>query len=130
LAEQIEFTQTTQTVEQHMEINMKKLLIAAVICAFPYAATADMTGKRLKAHCERYPQQSELTALCTGFVWGSVETARALKVACEPAGVSGARLIDMTIKYLLAHPQELERSASSLIIDMYKKEFPCQPSRG
>ena len=45
----------------NVETHVKKLLIAAVICAFPYSATADMTGRRLKAHCERYPQQSELT---------------------------------------------------------------------
>ena len=128
----MELTQIETTLRgwNNMETHVKKLLLAAVICAFPYSATADMTGRRLKAHCERYPQQSELTALCAGFIWGSIETARALKVACEPAGVSGARLTDMTIKYLLAHPQELDHSASSLIIDMYKKEFPCPPSRG
>ena len=87
-------------------------------------------GKTVESTLRAVPTTKRINALCAGFIWGSIETARALKVACEPAGVSGARLTDMTIKYLLAHPQELDHSASSLIIDMYKKEFPCPPSRG
>jgi hypothetical protein len=102
--------------------NMKKLLMAAVICALPYAARADMTGKRLQEFCQQHH------SLCTGYIWGSVETARVLKVACEPPGVSGARLVNMTTKYLLAHPEQLHLTASSLIIDMYKSEFPCPPN--
>jgi Rap1a immunity proteins len=111
-----------------MERTMKKLLIAAVIAAFPYAASADMTGKELKEFCQQHMQKSEATAMCTGYIWGSFDTARALKSACEPAGVASTRLIDLTIKYLQAHPEELQLSAASLIVNVYKSEFPCPQS--
>lgn len=104
---------------------MKKWLVAAVICALPCAASAEMTGKNLRAYCRHHPQQTDETSLCTGYIWGSLDAARALKVACEPAGVTGTRLVDITIKYLLAHPEQLHLPATTLIIDMYKKEFPC-----
>ncbi len=110
---------------------MKKLLMmVALILAFPSTASADMTGKDLKGLCRQHPQASEDTSLCTGYIWGSVDTARALKVACEPPGVLGSRLIDMTIKYLLVHSERLQLSASSLIVEMYKKEFPCPRNPG
>ena len=75
---------------------MKKLLlIAAVAAAIPYPANADMPAKELKDFCQDYPQKGEATTMCIGYIWGSFDAARALKAACEPAGISSRRLINL-----------------------------------
>jgi|SRR6516225_4624162 len=111
---------------------MKKLLlIAAVAAAIPYPANADMPAKELKDFCQDYPQKGEATTMCIGYIWGSFDAARALKAACEPAGISSRRLINLAIKRLKAQPEQLKLSATSVILDAYKSEFPCpqEPAR-
>jgi hypothetical protein len=103
---------------------MKKLLIAAVLAAFPFAASADMPAKELKDFCHEYPQKSDATTMCIGYIWGSFDSARALNAACEPAGVSSRRLINLVIKHLKTQ-SDLKVSATSVILDAYRSEFPC-----
>jgi hypothetical protein len=103
---------------------MKKLLIAAAVAAFPYTANADMPAKELKDFCQDYPQKGEATTMCIGYIWGSFDSARALKAACEPAGISSKRLINLVIKRLKTQ-SDMKVSATSLILDAYRSEFPC-----
>jgi hypothetical protein len=63
--------------------------------------------------------------LCVGYIWGSIDTARKLKVACEPPGVLGQQLIELTKKYFLKHQEQLQLSAATLVANMYRDEFPC-----
>jgi len=50
---------------------------------------------------------------------------RRRSAACEPAGVSSKRLINLVIKRLRAHTDQLKLSATALILDAYRSEFPC-----
>lgn len=104
---------------------MKKLLIAAALAAFPFAAGADMPAKELKDFCQDFPQKSDATTMCIGYIWGSFDSARALNAACEPAGISSKRLISLVIKRLKTQPDQLKLSATAVILEAYRSEFPC-----
>ena len=92
---------------------MRNYLFAAVLCIFPSAANAEITGNYLKEICNFYPQHTESTATCMGDISGTLDTIRGLdkllklNMACEPSGVTGDQLIAMTIKYLSDHPEQL-----------------------
>lgn len=110
---------------------MRGLHLALSLCFLSSVAKADMTGNDLKDYCSFYPQHTEKTALCMGYIGGTLDMVhgvdKSLKVrtACEPASVTGDQLIAMVIKYLDDHPEQLHLVAASLIWNMYTKAFPC-----
>ncbi|MGO9047704.1 MAG: Rap1a/Tai family immunity protein [Xanthobacteraceae bacterium] len=110
---------------------MRDKLLGISLCFLASAANAEVTGNNLKEYCGLYPQHAEATALCMGYISGALDTMRGydkmlkLNLACEPSQVTGEQLIAMTIKYLSDHPEKLHFTASSLILDMYTKAFPC-----
>jgi hypothetical protein len=111
---------------------MRNLWLTVVICTAASPAMADMTGNDLKGYCQFYPRHTESTALCLGYINGSLDMTRGLnkmfngQIVCEPPGVTGEQLIAMAIKYLSDHPEELHFSAASLVLNMYTKAFPCK----
>jgi hypothetical protein len=93
--------------------------MAAAALMIAHAANAEMLGNDLRDYCKYYPQRSESTALCMGYIFGSLDSARLLnkmtygRANCEPYGVTGEQLIAMAIKYLADHPEELHLAAAS-----------------
>ena len=110
---------------------MRSLLSVILLCLTASIARADMTGNDLKEYCQFYPRHTESTALCMGYIGGSLDMTRGLNkmfnnaLLCEPSGVTGDQLIAMVIKYLSDHPEQLHFSAASLILNMYTNAFPC-----
>jgi hypothetical protein len=110
---------------------MRNLVIVAILCLTASVARADMTGNDLKEYCQSYPQHNEKTAVCMGYIFGSLDMTRGLNkmfngaLLCEPPGVTGDQLIAMAVKYLSDHPEQLHFSAASLILNMYTAAFPC-----
>jgi len=103
-------------------------LMEAIKNALGAERYADQTGNSLKDLCSLYPQHSEKTAMCIGYIFGTLDVIRAYDRVkkCEPtSGLTADQLILMTIKYLSDHPERLNYSATSLIFDMYTKAFPC-----
>jgi len=48
------------------------------------------------------------------------------KVFCTPDGVEVGVLKEAFLTYAVAHPEELQRTASSLVIDAFRLAFPCE----
>jgi len=107
--------------------------ILALAC-FCSSASAEFKGNDLKQYCSFYPRHTESTAMCTGYIAGTLDMVRGVNQtfksnsACEPSGVTGEQLIEMSIKYLNEHPEQLHRVAAGLIWNMYVKAFPCKTS--
>jgi hypothetical protein len=112
--------------------NQFKQLITVSLCMWITGAKAEMTGHDLKGYCEFYPVQTQATAACMGYVFGTLDTSRLMnkmfkgQLFCEPQRVTGDQIIAMTKKYLSDHPEELHLVAASLIFGMYTKAFPCK----
>ena len=111
---------------------MRRTFIAFVFCLLATNVLADQTGNDLKDYCRLYPRKTESTLLCTAYISGSIDMARAVNrllkgdLVCEPPGVTGDQLIAMTIKYLADNPADLHLAAASLVLDMYTRAFPCK----
>jgi hypothetical protein len=114
-----------------MDLLRRKCLVAFFLCPLSAAANAEFAGNDLKQICNVYPEHTESSALCMGYIAGTLDTVGGfdkmlkLRWACEPTGVTGDQLISMTIKYLADHPDQLHNTAASLILNMYTKAFPC-----
>lgn len=108
------------------------VLVATSSLLFCSSAHAEMTGNDLKQYCSFYPQHTESTAACVGYITGTLDMARGvdkllkLNLACEPPGVTGDQLIAMAIKYLNDNAEQLHGVAAGLVWNMYVKTFPCQ----
>jgi hypothetical protein len=110
---------------------MRRLFLAFSFVVGCSAARAEFTGHDLEDACSLYPQHAETTAMCMGYIAGTLDMVRGfdktfkVRTACEPPGVTGDQLIKMTIKYLRDHPAQLHFTAASLIWNMYTETFPC-----
>jgi len=111
---------------------MCRILLTIILFLSTTAAMANITGNRLKEACQFYPGHTEAASFCIGYISGSLDAARGTnnavrgELVCEPPNVVGEQLIAMAIKYLSDHPELLHLTASSLILDMYVKAFPCK----
>lgn len=45
---------------------------------------------------------------------------------CAPAAVTGARLVDVVTRYILAHPGDKQRDAQLLVVLAMVDAFPCK----
>jgi hypothetical protein len=89
-----------------------------------------MTGNELKRYCDA-PGETTSWGVCVAYMNGALDAYRATNAMygtryfCEPDGVTGEQLVAMTNQYLATKPQGLHYAASSTILQMMKKAFPC-----
>ena len=65
---------------------MRRIFFSMSLCILPSVAYADETGHPLKDLCSLYPQHSEKTAMCIGYIFGTLDVIRAYDRVkeCEP----------------------------------------------
>jgi hypothetical protein len=88
-------------------------------------STAQLTSKEIEAFLIR----STCIFYVRGFaealkVWEATErdTAR----ICIPVGVTGNQLLDMTLNYLQAHPEQRHEYIGNILPDVLIDAFPCK----
>jgi hypothetical protein len=108
------------------------IAVLIVACLSASTASAEVMGNDLKEYCRFVPTMNQSTAMCLGYISGTLDTIRGMgvmlkkKLACEPPGVTGDQIVSMTIKYMADHPENLHFTGSSLILNLYTKSFPCK----
>ena len=112
---------------------MRKPILSVLLCLWASAASAEMTGNDLKEYCAFWPRHTESTTLCLGYISGALDSFRMLnktgvksaKLFCEPTAATGEQLVAMTQKYLSTNPEQLHFVASSLLLQIMARAFPC-----
>jgi hypothetical protein len=123
---------------------MKKLalllVIASIFGASPLMAEGFINGNELLDHCVQAQDKEKLsshdTGHCFGFISGVTDlydiliSEMIVKPAyCPPPNVSLIQMVNIVVKYLEAHPENLHYSGSSLAIRAYVEAFPCTQSQ-
>ena len=90
---------------------------------------AETTGNALRAFCAN--SASPDYGICIGYISGALDAIRATnnfrspKLFCEPYGVDGTQLVELSKHYLTDHPDQTHFVAAQLIELMMRTTFPC-----
>lgn len=76
------------------------------------------------------PEFFEKSYECVAYIGGAVDAFNTTREAnrlksCIPAGVTLAKLQDVTVAYLRDHPAERKKSASNLVFSATRAAWPC-----
>jgi hypothetical protein len=100
--------------------------------AQPLGPATFLSGEQLLNYCGSDNQATRDG--CTGFAMGVADTAAEASAAgsligpfrvCRPEEVTGSEARDVIIRFLQAHPMELQYSAASLAIRALAATWPC-----
>jgi hypothetical protein len=104
-------------------------VVAAVMAASAGARADYRDGNRLYADCTSPDTQ----LFCIGYVMAIADAARAPNAVgeagftvCGLEDVTVKQLLDVTTRYLSAHPEERHLSAFSLVAKALAEAFPCK----
>ena len=117
------------------KVNAFLLSIAAVgALSAPVARADDLLGfisdKKLLAMCQLRSDMEKTS--CAGYVTGFAESASKfaqLSNSCyfeTETGVMQKQLVDITVKYLVDHPEERHWLAVTPMMEAIKAAFPCK----
>jgi hypothetical protein len=94
-----------------------------------------MTGKDLTASCSHFKKceghvpcatgDSLDFGTCLGYISGVADTAAPGNI-CIPPNVVTGELVHVTVKWMEANPDLLDRPASRLVVGALKEAFPCK----
>lgn len=95
-------------------------------------AHAEMVSKDLDKACADYPNKSADTALCEGYVGGTIDSFHALnrmplRLFCEPEPLTTDQAVELTRKYFKEHPEYLPFAATAIMLKMMMATYPCPP---
>lgn len=106
--------------------------VVIVVMAVRAAAGAQsfLTGNRLYDYCESKNDAAK-TRFCLGFVAGIAETIGEVNRVngsgvCIPLGATAEQTMNVTRRYLEAHPADLHEGATTLVANALLKAFPCR----
>jgi hypothetical protein len=89
-------------------------------------ALAYKSGYELLAQCSNRNNLFEL-GQCYGFIIGTLETGNDGRTFCIPSrGVNNGQIYDIVIRYLGAHPEQLQTFAATLVLVAVGASFPCR----
>jgi hypothetical protein len=101
-----------------------------------------MTGNELLQSCKERVRTSQSKAVtqsnaCSGYIDGALDAYRMVRSGlgyltkypegnvCVSAGVSDSQRVDILIRFMEEHPEQLHLDGSELVIDAFLKVFPC-----
>lgn len=92
------------------------------------------TGKSLLEWCRE--EDSSETLLCMGYLAGVSDALEGIAFnagwgtsgVCRPKGTTVGRVRDAVIRWADAHPAQMRRAASVVVINALQAEFPCEGS--
>ena len=106
------------------------VVIAVMVISAGTRAQAFLTGNQLYDYCESKNDAAK-TGFCLGFVVGTAETIGEVNTVngsgtCFPLGATAEQTMDVTRRYLEAHPAERHEGATTLVANALLKAFPCR----
>jgi len=118
-----------------IRVARRAALFAIVLFAAPLAgqeasAGHDMTAGYLLEQCKKE------TSFCYGYVeavWDStvveatLNSMVATKIVCYPKGVTLGQMTKIVVKYLNAHPEQLQLNPYAQVVAAMNEAFPCKP---
>jgi len=114
---------------------MKYLLMIVLLFSFNQARADFLTGNELLEMCEEYLSDTGSPAkghTCMGYVIGIADAEDAFvdwklmgKKICNTNTMS-SQIVRVVIKYLQENPQNLHKSAGSLVANALSLAFPCE----
>ena len=115
---------------------MRRTLLVMAILAIPKLGWADgyVSGNELYQQLSRWQKTSTGTGSVQDMVPGSIGIGYVIGVVdsfenCIPQHVSRGQVIDIAFRYLDAHPEERQFSASSVVKVAVAEKFPCPKGR-
>ena len=97
---------------------------AILLIAVPANALTGNDLKRYADEGEKNPQ-SIIRGVFFGYVLGAVESCSPSQ-CCVPEGVNNKQMVDVVVKYLKDHPEELRFPAIVLIQKAISMAWPCR----
>ena len=87
------------------------------------AAESYESGDSLVSLCEK-PQDSSLYGFCAGYIIGAADGLDEGSF-CPPEGHEKLQIVDVTVQWLLNHPENRQDPAHSLVAKALAESFPC-----
>lgn len=104
----------------------RSILIVGMTLGLCQPALAYKSGYELQAQCSNKNNLFEL-GQCYGFIIGTLEAGNDGRTFCIPSrGVTNGQIYDLVIRYLDAHPQQLQVFAATLVLVAVGASFPCR----
>ncbi len=121
---------------------MKLMVLAAflslVMCAKASGQTT--TGEQIQSKCKESTNQTASfnVGFCAGFIDGVIQSQYMWEASdnlqkrdhapsfCLPKESTNGQLLQIFIKYLDDHPEELHKPAALLLVQSLQKAFPCR----
>jgi Rap1a immunity proteins len=112
---------------------MTRILLIVCAMMFVVPAVHAQSGNELVETCKTYQGiGTPSDGICLGYISGTNDGYRyALKLRglkpdyCYSDNVTNGQLVKVVVKYLNDHPERLQYSADSLILDALFQAFPC-----
>lgn len=111
----------------------RAILLIGMLLAFDVRADAFESGNTLADKC-RGAAQREVTfpdGICLGYVTGIADVMAISPIgrsrACIPtSGTTKGQMVDIVVKHIREHPEELHYDAASLVAKALSTAFPCR----
>ena len=122
------------------EVPMKKctilLFFVSLLVSSPVMAEGFINGRELLDYCLQAQDKARTAnhdaGRCFGFISGVtdlydilISEAIVKPTYCPPHNVSLIQTVNVVVEYLQKHPEDLQYSASSLVMGAYAEAFPC-----
>ena len=115
-----------------MKAKTAGLLLGLSVCFSSHAFF--ITGQMLKNSLEaadrmkqggNSPQDEKEAQFGRGFVAGVADSALDGNTYCSPADATLGKFYDVTLAYLRAHPEALQKTASTVVLEALVAAYPC-----
>jgi len=108
----------------------RALLLIGMLLAFDVEAEGFDTGNDLLRYCSKHVTNPFYNGLCSGYTIAIADVMVIDSVAgfraCFPATVTRGRLLEVSMQYLRAHPEQLHYTAVCLVAAALSEAFPCK----
>ena len=118
----------------------RRLILAALMVLVVGVATAADTAAQLLENCKDALANNETAGagVCLGFVGGTWEAANMVNAIrrfdpncfelpsyCIPNGVTLGQMVQVVVKYIKQHPENLHNKASIVSLNAMRTAWPC-----
>lgn len=107
--------------EAILKIRAFSLLLIMLSPTFAFA-NGFVGGNKLYKSCS----SGNENAACSAYIVGAFDVASAMKVVCPPDDVTIGQVTDIVKRYLKEHPENRHYNASSIVVSVMQKTFPCK----
>ena len=102
-------------------------LLCILPLLIPGIAYSSIDGNRLIEALDGHKENNRgyRAGYFDGYVMGVADTSSGI-LWCSSKNVTGGQVRKIVEKYLVSHPEELHKTADSLVVDALREPFPCK----